>query len=196
MEAYDSALTSFVIWFREGVEVLLILYAMNAIAKRPFPIVVGGVAGIAVVVAIGVIVGCCPHNVVADNAIMLAAAALMLYVARGFLMWQFSGEAKKALLQARALRFASNPFALGALAMAMVGREVLELFVFTEALTIRTGGWTSWVFGGIGVAAVCVLVVYFMLDRVASWLSLKWLFAVSSAWLIVQAGLLIWEVVT
>jgi high-affinity Fe2+/Pb2+ permease len=192
----ESALTAFVIWFREGCEVLLILYAMNAITKQPLPIVAGGVAGIVAVVGIGVAVGCCPHSVVADNAIMLFAAALMLSVARGLLLWEFSGAAKKAKLAARARRFASRPSALFALAMFMVGREVFELFLFTEALTIRTGGWTSWVFGGIGVAAVCVLVVYFLLDRVASWLSLKWLFAVSSAWLIVQAGLLVWEVFT
>jgi high-affinity iron transporter len=196
MESFESGLTAFVIFFREGTEVLLILFAIYSITGRPvLPIVLGGATGIGVNVALGLALGFAGFaSAIADKAIMLTAAAMMLYVARGLMLWRLTGGEKKGRLQDLATRTMGKPLLVYALTAFVVGREVFELLLFSEALSIRAGGWSQPIFIGIGVALLGLILVYVLLDRLADRVPMRVIFAISSAWLVVQAGLLIWEV--
>lgn len=197
MEGFESGLTAFVICLREGTEVLLILFAVYAVAGKPvLPIAAGGAAGIAINIALGLIIGLSGlQNAIADKVIMLTAAALMLYVARGLLFWHLTGREKQFRLNQKIGRALGNPFSIFTLTAFVVGREVFEVLLFTEALSVRAAGWSQPIFIGIGAAVLCLIAVFLLLDRLADRVPLRVMFAVSSAWLIVQAGLLIWEVV-
>jgi high-affinity Fe2+/Pb2+ permease len=196
MLGFESGLTAFVICFREGMEVLLILFAVYSITGRPaLPIVLGAAAGVGVNVLLGLIIGFSGlQNAIADKAIMLLAAALMLYVARGLILWRLTGEDKKNRLEQLAYQTMGNAVSVFALTAFVIGREMFELLLFMQALSIRSGGWSELIFTGIGLAALCLVALYFTVDRISKVVPLWIIFAVSSAWLIAQAGILIWEV--
>jgi high-affinity Fe2+/Pb2+ permease len=191
----EHGLTAFVILFREGLEILFIVLSVLAITKRPVPILLGCLTGLLIDVCLGFVFGSLDlHNEFVEHSVMIGAAALMLYVARGLLLWQLTGEKKKSKLQERTLAVAHQPVALFTLCTFLIGREAFEVLIFLEALSLRAGGWTVSIVSGLAVAFVCLLVVYLLFNSLVKWLPIRFIFVVSSVWLIVQAGLIVWEV--
>ena len=193
METWPLALTVFGVFLREGVEVMILLVAMNMIAKRPLPVFAGGAAGVAVTVAAGVALGSLGKSVIAEHGTALVSAAIMLYLARGLVFWQLTGDVEKESLVPRVWSIARRPWLLAGFAALTAGRETIDLMIFIDAITVRSG-WPVHVFGAIAVAGLCLAVVYSLLDRLAGKLPLRLVFIVSSIWLVAQAALLIWEV--
>jgi len=194
MEVWPAALTVFGVFLREGVEVMILLYTMNAVAKRPLPIITGGGIGVLVTVAAGIALGEVGQSVVAGNGVSLMAAAIMLYMARGLIFWHAMVDDDDRA-PGRIARLTMEPWPLFGLALILSGRETVDLMIFVEVLSLRAGFWNVPVFAAIAVAGLCLAVVYSVLDRLAGKLPLKVIFIVSSIWLVVQAALLIWDVV-
>ena len=194
MEVWLAALTVFGVFVREGVEVMILLGAVNAIAKRPLPIFTGGAIGVSITLLAGMLLGRVGQSVMAQNGVALVAAVMMLYLARGLVYWHVAGEEHRGALAARIGNIASQPWALFIVALTFAGRETVDLMIFVEALTFRVG-WTVHVLLAIAVAGLCLVVVYSVLDRLVGKLPLRLIFIVSSIWLVVQAALLIWDVI-
>lgn len=192
----EHGITSFVILFREGLEVLFIVLAVNAITKKPIPILLGSIVGVLINIGLGLAFGSWLYSKFAEHVVMLSAAALMLYVARGLLLWQLTGESKKLKLEERAQAIANNyrPVALFTLSAFLVGREAFELLIFLQALSLRAGGWSVSIVSGIVIALACLVLLCFSFSSLVKRLPIRLIFVVSSAWLIVQAGLIVWEV--
>jgi high-affinity iron transporter len=193
----EHGLTAFVILLREGLEVLFIVLSVYAITKRAVPILFGCFAGVLINVVLGVVFGKLGlHSEFAEHSLMLGAAALMLYVARGLLLWQFTGAKKKLKLKERAHAIANNyhPIALFTLSAFLVGREAFELMIFLQALSLRAGGWSISILSGIAFALASIVMVYFLFNRLANRLPIRFIFVVSSVWLLIQAGLIVWDV--
>ena len=193
MESWPVALTVFAVFLREGVEVMILLCAMNIIAKHPLPIFAGGAIGVAISIAAGVAIGNMGKSIIAENSAAIVSAALMIYLARSLIFWQFSGDVEKASLVPTVWPIAKRAWLLFGLATLTAGRETVDLMIFVDAVTVRTG-WSVHVMVGIAVAGLCLVVVYSVLDRLAGKLPLRLIFIVSSIWLVVQAALLIWDV--
>jgi high-affinity Fe2+/Pb2+ permease len=198
MGNFEHGLTAFIILLREGTEVLLILYAVYAVTGRSamLPIVLGTVVGIGLNIALSLVFNLADlQSPSVDKAVMLMAAAMMLYVARGLLLWRMTGEEKKNKLQKQVYSSMSDRVSMFGLTTFVVGREAFELLLFSEALRIRAGGWSGAVFVGFGLAAVCLVPIYWLLDRLTGTVPLRVMFAIASAWLVIQAGILLWEVI-
>jgi high-affinity iron transporter len=200
MQFMEVVVAAFVIFLREGIEVLLIVLTMARVARQTnpaaslLPIHSGAVAGVAINIILGLSVGLAGlHSEFADKAILLVAAALMLYVARGLLLFRFLGTEKDDRLKRRVRGTGGRPTALFMLTFLVVAREAFELLLFTEALSIKAGGWTSAIFTGIGLAALALVGVFFLLRLVAAQLPIRLIFALSSVFLIVQAAYFVWE---
>jgi len=194
----DIAIAAFVILLREGFEILLILATIVRViqSNRPdaslVPIYSGSALGIAINLALGFVIGLSGlHNEFADKAVLLTAAALMLYVARGLLLFRFTGVEKEKILSSRF--FGASPAALFVLSFAVIARESFEVLLFLEALSIKAGGWTVAIFYGLTGAFWSLVGIFFMLRSIAGRLPVRLIFALSSIYLIVQSGFFIWE---
>jgi high-affinity iron transporter len=112
------------------------------------------------------------------------------------LLWQFTGAKKKLRLEESARVVANNPTALFMLSAFFVGREAFEVLVFLQALSLRAGGFSISILFGISIAIVFLVVVYLFFNHLVNRLPMKLIFVISSVWLIVQAGLIVWEVMS
>jgi high-affinity iron transporter len=194
----DIIIAAFVVLFREGFEILLILMTIIRVVQKDnpsaslMPIYGGVAAGVALNVVLGLGIGFFRlHSELADKAVLLTAAALMLYVARGLILFRFTGELKEQRLSARFTGI--SPVTLFVLTFALIGREGFEFLLFMEALSIQAGGWTAGIFIGNGVAVAALAVIFATLRAIVNRLPVRLIFALSSIYLIVQAGFFIWE---
>jgi high-affinity iron transporter len=182
---------------REGLEALLVIAALAAYlgkvgARERLPAFYAG-AGLAVLASLaaawafetfnnGV------HSDVLEGAIILLAAALMLYVS-GWLLLRQDPRAWQGFLreQADAALAKRTGIAVAILAFLAVFREGAETVLFLHALAKTTGGWSVELLAGLGAAAVALVLLFFVINAVAQRLPLRPLFLVTSAFLFVMA---------
>jgi high-affinity iron transporter len=188
---------SAIILLREGLEALLVIAALAAYldkadARARLPALYGG-AGAAVIASLiaawvferfnnGM------HNDLLEGAVILAAAALMLYVS-GWLMLRQDPRAWQGFLKSKADKaLARNTgLAVACLAFLAVFREGAETVLFVYALARTSGGWSAQLLLGLAAAAVGLVVLFFAINVVARRLPLRALFLVTSAFLFVMA---------
>lgn len=194
-----------VILLREGLEAMLVIAALAAYLRkagaeqRLTALYSGAVAAVvASIVAAWMFqaLNDGQHNDLIEAVIILLAAALMLYVSGWLLIrqdpraWQtyLKDRAEGALAKGTALAIAS-------LAFLAVFREGAETVLFIYALATSSGGWTPSLFGGLAVAALGLVVLFFMINYVAARLPLRVVFVATSAFLAVMALKLIGDAI-
>ena len=186
-----------VILLREGLEALLVLaalaaYLIKADARDRLPALYAG-AGAAVLASLVaaylfMTLNDGQHNDLIEGFVVLAAAALMLYVS-GWLVVRQDPRAWQAYLKERAEGALANGtgLAVALLAFLAVFREGAETVLFVYALAQTAGGWSAGLLAGLAAAAVALVVLFFVINTIAARVPLRPLFLVTSAFLFVMA---------
>jgi len=193
----NSFMEAVVILLREGLEALLVIAALAAYlaksgAQDRLPALYSG-AGAAVVASLVAAWAFAAfnngeHNDIMEAAVILAAAALMLYVS-GWLLVRQDPRAWQSYLQERAGAALAKRtgFAVAMLAFLAVFREGAETVLFINALANTAGGWTMALISGLLVGALGLVVLFVFVNALARRLPLRPLFIVTSAFLFVMA---------
>src|SRR3954447_21031933 len=194
-----------VILLREGLEAMLVIAALAAYLTRAgaghrINALYGGAlaaVGASIVAAwLFATLNSGEHSDILEGAIILVAAALMLYVS-GWLMvkqdpkgWQdyLAHKADGALAQ-------DTVWAVAALAFLAVFREGAETVLFINALAGAEGGWSAGLFAGLGAATIGLVVLFYFINLIARKLPLRPLFIITSAFLFAMAIKFIGEAV-
>jgi high-affinity iron transporter len=186
-----------VILLREGLEAMLVIAALAAYLKkagaseRLSALYAGaGAAIVASLVAAYLFqtLNDGQHNDLMEAFVILAAAALMLYVS-GWLMVRQDPRAWQAYLKERAegALAQGTALAIALLAFLAVFREGAETVLFIYALAGSSGGWSAGLFGGLIAGAVGLVILFFVINAVATRLPLRAVFIVTSALLFLMA---------
>jgi high-affinity iron transporter len=186
-----------VILLREGLEALLVIAALSAyVAKtgareRLSALYTGaGLALVASMVMAWVFerFNNGQHNDLLEGLVIWAAAALMLYVS-GWLFIRSDPQTWQAYLKEHADKALSQQtgLAVAVLAFLAVFREGAETVLFVHALAKTSGGWSAALIAGLIVAAVALVVLFFVINVVAQKLPLRPVFIVTSAFLFFMA---------
>jgi len=194
-----------IILLREGLEAMLVIaalagYLTKAGAGHRIQALYGGAlaaVGASIIAAwLFAVLNSGEHSDILEGIIILAAAALMLYVS-GWLMvkqdprgWQeyLAHKADSALSQ-------DTVWAVGALAFLAVFREGAETVLFINALATTEGGWSAGLFAGLAAAALGLVVLFYFINLIARKLPLRPLFIITSAFLFAMAIKFIGEAV-
>lgn len=194
-----------VILLREGLEAMLVIAALAGYltkvgaGHRISALYSGALAavGASIVTAwLFAMLNSGAHSDIMEGIIILAAAALMLYVS-GWLMvkqdprgWQdyLAHQADNALAQ-------DTVWAVGALAFLAVFREGAETVLFINALAGAEGGWSVALFAGLGAATLGLGVLFYFINLITRRLPLRPLFIITSAFLFAMAIKFIGEAV-
>lgn len=194
-----------IILLREGLEAMLVIAALAAYltkagAEVRLPALYSG-AGLAVLASLvaawlfqtfneG------QHNDLFEAFVIIAAAALMLYVS-GWLLVRQDPRAWQAYLKDRAegALAQGTGLAIAAIAFLAVFREGAETVLFIYTLATTSGGWTPALFAGLAAGAVGLAVLYFVINAVATRLPLRAVFVATSAFLFVMAVKLIGDAI-
>ncbi|MGY3615603.1 high-affinity iron transporter [Bradyrhizobium sp. USDA 10063] len=194
-----------VILLREGLEAMLVIAALAGYlskvgAGHRIQALYGGALaaiGASIIAAwLFAVFNSGEHSDFLEGIIILAAAALMLYVS-GWLMtkqdpkgWQdfLAHKADAALAQ-------DTEWAVGALAFLAVFREGAETVLFINALATTEGGWSAGLFAGLGAATIGLAVLFYFINLIARKIPLRPLFILTSAFLFVMAIKFIGEAV-
>src|SRR5260370_28700714 len=189
----SAFIQSAVILLREGLEAMLVIaalagYLTKAGAGHRIQALYGGAlaaVGASIVAAwLFAVLNSGEHSDVLEGAIILVAAALMLYVS-GWLMvkqdprgWQdyLAHKADSALAQ-------DTVWAVGALAFLAVFREGAETVLFINALATAEGGWGAGLFAGLGAATLGLLVLFYFINLIAQKIPLRPLFIITPPFL-------------
>ena len=164
-----------VILLREGLEAMLVIAALAAYLKK------AGAADRLVALYTGAVVAIFAslgaawvfqtlnegqHNDLLEAFVILAAAALMLYVS-GWLLVRQDPRAWQAYLKERAegALTKGTAWAIALLAFLAVFREGAETVLFIYALATSSGGWSAGLFAGLAAAAAALLVLFFVITR-------------------------------
>lgn len=185
------------ILLREGLEAMLVIAALAAYldkagARARLPALYAGaaLAIIASVIVAGLfeVFNSGAHNDLLEAAIMLLAAALMLYVS-GWLLVRQDPQAWQRMLKAQAEAALSQrtAFAVAALAFLAVFREGAETVLFIHALATTLGGWSLELLAGLVAAGGILVLLFFAINVIARRLPLRPLFLITSAFLFVMA---------
>ncbi|MPZ37312.1 MAG: iron permease FTR1 [Rhizobiales bacterium] len=186
-----------VILLREGLEAMLVIAALAAYLKkagaeqRLVALYSGAVIAILaslVAAYLFLTLNEGQHNDLFEAFVILAAAALMLYVS-GWLLVRQDPRAWQAYLkeQAEGALAKGTGLAVAALAFLAVFREGAETVLFVYALASASGGWSADLFAGLAAAAVGLVILFFVINAVASRLPLRAVFIITSALLFVMA---------
>jgi high-affinity iron transporter len=193
MNALSEALQSGSILLREGLEALLVIAALAGfltragVPEKVKALYVG--AGLAILASFAAAVvfelffeG--EHNDFVEAGVMVIAAVLMLYMSG----WMYLKQDPKAWLgdlrrsAERALDSGAT-ISLGLIAFLAVFREGGETILFLHALAKTSGGWTFGLIAGLVVAAVCLVAIFYAIEKLAVMLPLRPVFLVTSAFL-------------
>jgi high-affinity iron transporter len=201
----SAFLQAAVILLREGLEAMLVIAALAGYLTRVgsghrIQALYGGAlaaVGASIIAAwLFAVLNSGEHSDVLEGVIIIAAAALMLYVS-GWLMvkqdprgWQdyLAHKADSALAQ-------DTVWAVGALAFLAVFREGAETALFINALATTEGGWRVGLFAGLGTATAGLVVLFYFINLIARKLPLRPLFIITSAFLFAMAIKFIGEAV-
>jgi high-affinity iron transporter len=194
-----------VILLREGLEAMLVIAALAAYLKKAgatdrLVALYGG----AVIAILASLVAAYlfqtlnegEHNDLIEAFVILAAAALMLYVS-GWLLVRQDPRAWQAYLKERAegALAQGTAWAIALLAFLAVFREGAETVLFIYALAGASGGWSADLFAGLAAGAVGLVILFFVINAVASRLPLRAVFIVTSALLFLMAVKMIGDAV-
>jgi high-affinity iron transporter len=185
------------ILLREGLEAMLIIAALAAYLKkagaeqRLVALYGGAVAAIlASLVAAWLFqtLNQGQHNDILEGVVILIAAALMLYVS-GWLLVRQNLRAWQAYLKERAegALAQGTAWAIALLAFLAVFREGAETVLFVYALASSSGGWSAGLLAGLAAGAVGLVILFFVINTVATRLPMRAVFLVTSAFLFVMA---------
>ncbi len=185
------------ILLREGLEALLVLAALAAYldkagARDRLPALYSG-AAVAVVASfitawVFQVFNNGMHSDLFEGVVMLAAAALMLYVSGWLLLRQDPKAWQRTLQQQTDAALASRTgVAVAALSFLAVFREGAETVLFVHALATSASGYSLELFAGLIAAAVALIALFFVINRVARRIPLRPFFIVTSAFLFVMA---------
>ena len=198
MISLSVALQSGGILLREGLEAMLVISALAGYLRRgdangaPLKMLyAGALAAIAFSIAGAVAMALFlngAHDDRIEAAIMIVAAALMLYMS-GWLFLKQDPQAWKAEMKAMAERALASRAAeaMALIAFLAVIREGAETVLFLHALAGANGGWGLSMFVGLGVAAALLAGLFVAMQWLALRLPLRPLFLVTSALLFVMA---------
>jgi high-affinity iron transporter len=186
-----------VILLREGLEAMLVIAALAAYLtkagaqQRLTALYSGAVAAIFASLVAAYLFQTLnegQHNDLLEAFVILAAAALMLYVS-GWLLVRQDPRAWQAYLKERAegALAKGTGLAIALLAFLAVFREGAETVLFVYALASSSGGWSAALLAGLAAAAVGLVILFFVINYVASRLPLRAVFIVTSALLFVMA---------
>ena len=186
-----------VILLREGLEAMLVIAALAAYLKKAGAAerLVALYTGAAIAIVASLVAAYLfqtlndgQHNDLIEAFVILAAAALMLYVS-GWLLVRQDPRAWQAYLKERAegALAQGTAWAIALLAFLAVFREGAETVLFVYALASSSGGWSPALFAGLAAAAVGLVILFFVINAVASRLPLRAVFLVTSAMLFVMA---------
>jgi high-affinity iron transporter len=194
-----------VILLREGLEAMLVIAALAGYLTRAgaghriWALYGGALAAIGaslIAAWLFAVLNSGEHSDIMEGIIILFAAGLMLYVS-GWLMvkqdprgWQdyLAHKADSALAQ-------DTVWAVAALAFLAVFREGAETVLFINALATTEGGWSAGLFGGLGVATLGLIVLFYFINMIAQRIPLRPLFIITSAFLFAMAIKFIGEAV-
>lgn len=185
------------ILLREGLEALLVLAALAAYlhkagaSGRLSALYSGaGAAILASLVAAWLfqVFNDGAHNDIVEGFVILAAAALMLYVS-GWLLVRQDPRAWQSYLkqQADGALAKGSALAIALLAFLAVFREGAETVLFIYALANTSGGWSAGLLGGLIAGAIGLVILFYFINFVATRVPLRPLFVVTSAFLFVMA---------
>ena len=189
------------ILLREGLEAMLVVTALavyleRAGARARISALYGG-AGLAVLASLGTawvfqqFYGGA-HDDRIEAVVLLAAAALMLYVS-GWLLLRQDPQAWQSYVRQKADQALARRtvLAIGLLAFLAVFREGAETVLFVHALAKTSGGWSPALAAGLGAAALVLAVAFFVIRGFSRRLPLRPVFVATSAFLFVMAVKLI-----
>jgi high-affinity iron transporter len=196
MHALSIAVQSGSILVREGLEALLIIAALEAFLRksgagaRTAVLYAGALAALIASVIAAIIFEVYfsgAHDDRVEAAVMVVAAALMLYMS-GWLFLRQDPARWKATLQANATRALATgtTLSLASLAFLAVFREGAETMLFLHALAGTNGGWSFGLIGGIAGGFALLIGLYGAMQWLAYRLPLRPLFMVTSAFLFVM----------
>lgn len=136
------------------------------------------------------------HNDILEGVVILAAAALMLYVS-GWLLVRQNPRAWQGYLAAKANDALAKRtgLAMAMLAFLAVFREGAETILFIYALAKTSGGWTVALASGLVAAGVALVLLFYFINLVARWIPLRPLFVITSAFLFLMAVKMLGEAV-
>ena len=196
MNEVSAALQSGLILLREGLEALLVIAALAAFLKRAGvpekvkPLYLG--AGLAIAASFGAAVvfelffgG--EHNDFMEAGVMVIAALLMLYMS-GWMYLRQDPKAWMSELRSHAERALNSGTAisLALIAFLAVFREGGETVLFLHALAKTSGGWSVGLISGLVVAAICLVAIFYAIEKLALMLPLRPVFLVTSAFLFIM----------
>ena len=198
MNTLSVALQSGGILLREGLEAMLVISALAGFLRRggadgtPLRMLYAGAAAAIALSVVGAVLMALFLNGAHDDrieaAIMIAAAALMLYMSGWLFLKQdpqaWKAEMKKMAERALASRTAE---AMALIAFLAVIREGAETVLFLHALAGTSGGWGLAMLLGLAGAAALLVVLFVAMQWLALHLPLRPLFLVTSALLFVMA---------
>jgi high-affinity iron transporter len=188
---------SAVILLREGLEALLVLAALSAYlikadARDRLPALYTG-AALALLASLAAawvfqVFNNGMHSDLFEAFVILAAAALMLYVS-GWLLLRQDPKAWQQYLRVKADAALAQrtSIAVGTLAFLAVFREGAETVLFVYALAKTSGGFGVELIAGLVAAALALVMLFFAINIVARRLPLRPLFIVTSAFLFLMA---------
>ncbi len=196
MNVWSIGTQAAVILLREGLEAMLVIAALAAFLRRSglqdrlTALYAGALA--AIVASFGTawvfetfFNGA--HNDLFEAGVMLLAAALMFYMS-GWLFLRQDPRAWQADLRRAAERAVSagTALSLAGIAFLAVFREGGETVLFLHSLAQTSGGWGPAIIGGLGVAALGLLVIFIAMQWLALRLPLRPIFLVTSGFLFVM----------
>ena len=186
-----------VILLREGLEALLVIaalaaYLIKADARDRIPaLYIGALLALAASLVAAWIFQVFyggEHSDLFEAFVILAAAALMLYVS-GWLLVRQDPKAWQDYLKVKADAALAQRtgVAVGMLAFLAVFREGAETVLFVYALAKTSGGFSIELLSGLLAAAVALVALFFVINVVARRIPLRPLFIITSAFLFVMA---------
>lgn len=184
------------ILLREGLEAMLVIAALAAFLRRSAqpdklkPLYAGAVAAIAASFVAAWVFETYfngAHNDLLEAFVMLLAAALLFYMS-GWLFLRQNPQAWQAELQRVAERAvgARTALSLAGISFLAVFREGGETILFLHTLARTGGGWSLWIFIGLGVAVLGLVAMYVAMQWLALRLPLRPIFFATSAFLFVM----------
>lgn len=198
MISISTALQAGGILLREGLEAMLVISALAGFLRRggadgaPLKMLYAGAVAAVLLSIVGAVIMAMflngAHDDRVEAAIMLLAAALMLYMS-GWLFLKQDPQAWKAEMKAMAEKALASRTAeaLALIAFLAVIREGAETVLFLHALAGSSGGWNLSMVGGLAVAAVLLAGLFVAMQWLALHLPLRPLFLATSALLFVMA---------
>jgi high-affinity iron transporter len=184
------------ILLREGLEAMLVIAALAGYlrkvdsAHRVKALYLGALAAIAASIVTAwafAVFNSGNHNDLLEAFVIIAAAAIMLYVS-GWLMIKQDPQAWKAFVSSKADEALAQDtaWAVGMLAFLSVFREGAETVLFITALAGAEGGWSAGLFMGLLIGAVALAALFYVINGIARRIPLRPLFIFTSVFLFVM----------